>query len=292
MKYIIEKDNEGVRLDRYLRKKLKDTPLTEIFKALRIGKIKVNNKKKKENYRLVEGDKIFIGIGNLEEMEEKKDFIKLSQEDREFLSKNIVFENDDLIIFNKGKDIVMHKGSGFEYGISEMFKSYYETDDFNFINRIDKKTSGLVIGAKNKISTRVLAEELRENNIRKKYYILVHGNIQKNIFTIENYLKKIEDKVVVTDANDEEGKIAITHFKVIKRYERYTLLEGELLTGRTHQLRVQLSNMGNPIVGDTRYGKKDGENTLYLNSFYYEIPKYNIKIENSLPDFFVKKLGD
>ena len=292
MKYIIEKDNEGVRLDRYLRKKLKDTPLIEIFKALRIGKIKVNNKKKKENYRLVEGDKIFIGIGNLEEMEEKKDFIKLSQEDREFLSKNIVFENDDLIIFNKDKDIVMHKGSGFEYGISEMFKSYYETDDFNFINRIDKKTSGLVIDAKNKISTRVLAEELRENNIRKKYYILVHGNIQKNIFTIENYLKKIEDKVVVTDANDEEGKIAITHFKVIKRYERYTLLEGELLTGRTHQLRVQLSNMGNPIVGDTRYGKKDGENTLYLNSFYCEIPKYNIKIENSLPDFFVKKLGN
>ena len=292
MKYIIEKDNEGVRLDRYLRKKLKDTPLTEIFKALRIGKIKVNNKKKKENYRLVDGDKIFIGIGNLEEMEEKKDFIKLSQEDREFLSKNIVFENDDLIIFNKDKDIVMHKGSGFEYGISEMFKSYYETDDFNFIYRIDKKTSGLVIGAKNKISTRVLAEELRENNIRKKYYILVYGNIQKNIFTIENYLKKLEDKVVVTDANDEDGKIAITHFKVIKRYERYTLLEGELLTGRTHQLRVQLSNMGNPIVGDTRYGKKDGENTLYLNSFYSEIPKYNIKIENSLPDFFVKKLGN
>ncbi len=104
---------------------MKDTPLTEIFKALRIGKIKVNNKKKKENYRLVEGDKIFIGIGNLEEMEEKKDFIKLSQEDREFLSKNIVFENDDLIIFNKDKDIVMHKGSGFVYGISEIFKSYY-----------------------------------------------------------------------------------------------------------------------------------------------------------------------
>ena len=166
MKYIIEKDNEGVRLDRYLRKKLKDTPLTEIFKALRIGKIKVNNKKKKENYRLVEGDKIFIGIGSLEEMEEKKDFIKLSQEDREFLSKNIVFENDDLIIFNKDKDIVMHKGSGFEYGISEMFKSYYETDDFNFINRIDKKTSGLVIGAKNKISTRILAVAIKEYETR------------------------------------------------------------------------------------------------------------------------------
>ena len=289
MKYIIEKDNEGVRLDRYLRKKLSDTPLTEIFKSLRIGKIKVNNKKKKENYRLVEGDKIFIGIGNLQE-EEEKVFLKLSDEEKKFLTRNIVFENEDLIIFNKGKDIVMHKGSGFDYGISEMFKSYYETDDFNFINRIDKKTSGLVIGAKNKISTRVLAEELRENNIRKKYYILVHGNIKKNIFTVENYLKKIEDKVVVTTKEDQEGKVAVTHFKVVGRYEKYTLLEGELLTGRTHQLRVQLSDMGNPIVGDTRYGIKDGEKSLYLNSFYCEIPKYNIKIENDLPEFFKKKL--
>lgn len=289
MKYIIEKDNEGVRLDRYLRKKLSDVPLTEIFKALRIGKIKVNNKKKKENYRLVEGDKIFIGIGNLQE-EEEKVFLKLSDEEKRFLIKNIVFENDDLIVFNKEKDVVMHKGSGFDYGISEMFKSYYETDDFNFINRIDKKTSGLVIGAKNKISTRVLAEELRENNIRKKYYILVHGNIKKNIFTIENYLKKIEDKVVVTSKDDQEGKVAVTHFKVIDRYEKYTLLEGELLTGRTHQLRVQLSDMGNPIVGDTRYGIKDGEKSLYLNSFYCEIPKYNIKIENDLPEFFKNKL--
>ncbi len=289
MKYIIEKDNEGVRLDRYLRKKLSDVPLTEIFKALRIGKIKVNNKKKKENYRLVEGDKIFIGIGNLQE-EEEKVFLKLSDEEKRFLVKNIVFENDDLIVFNKEKDVVMHKGSGFDYGISEMFKSYYETDDFNFINRIDKKTSGLVIGAKNKISTRVLAEELRENNIRKKYYILVHGNIKKNIFTIENYLKKIEDKVVVTSKDDQEGKVAVTHFKVIDRYEKYTLLEGELLTGRTHQLRVQLSDMGNPIVGDTRYGIKDGEKNLYLNSFYCEIPKYNVKIENDLPEFFKNKL--
>lgn len=293
MKYIIEKDNEGVRLDRYLRKKLSDVPLTEIFKALRIGKIKVNNKKKKENYRLVEGDKIFIGIGNLEEIEEKEtDFLILSENDKNFLQKNIVFENDDLIVFNKEKDIVMHKGSGFEYGISEMFKSYYQTNDFNFINRIDKKTSGLVIGAKNKISTRILAEELRENNIKKKYYILVHGNIEKNKFIIENYLKKIEDKVVVTDKEDIDGKIAITYFTTIKRNKKYTLLEGELVTGRTHQLRVQLSNLGYPIVGDTRYGKKDGESILYLNSHYCEIPKYNIKINKDLPDYFKKKLEE
>lgn len=293
MKYIIEKEDEGVRLDRYLRKKLKSTPLTEIFKAMRIGKIKVNNKKKKENYRLLEGDKVFIGIENdYKDKNEKieEDFIILSPKEKEELKKGIVFENDDLIIFNKKKDIVMHKGSGYEYGISEMFKSYYENNNFNFVNRIDRKTSGLVIGAKNKISTRVLTEEIRENNIKKKYYVLVHGIVNKEKFIIDNYLKKVEDKVVVTTKDDPEGKEAITIFKTLEHGKFITLLEAELITGRTHQLRVQLSDMGYPIIGDTRYGKKDDEKSLYLNSFYCEIPKYNIKVELPVSEFFKLRL--
>ena len=287
MKYIIEKDDENVRLDRYLRKKLTTTPLTEIFKALRIGKIKVNNKKKKENYRLVEGDKLFIG---LDVPEEEIIFMKLQDKDKEFLKKGIVFENEDLIIFNKKKNVVMHKGSGFDYGISEMFKSYFKSNDFNFVNRIDKKTSGLVIGSKNKITTRILTEEIRENRIKKKYYILVHGTINKDKFVIENYLKKIEDKVIVTSKNDTEGKIAITYFKVLKRKNNLTLLEGELVTGRTHQLRVQLSNMGHPILGDTRYGN-DRERILFLNSFYCKIDKFNIEVKLDLPKGFENKLS-
>lgn len=286
MKYIIEKDDEGVRLDRYLRKKLKTTPLTEIFKALRIGKIKVNNKKKKENYRLVEGDKLFIG---LEVSEEEIIFISLEDKDKELLKKGIVFENKDLIIFNKKKDMVMHKGSGFDYGISEMFKSYFKSNDFNFVNRIDKKTSGLVIGSKNKITTRILTEEIRENRIKKKYYILVHGTINQDKFIIENYLKKIEDKVIVTSKNDVGSKIAITYFKVLKRKNNLTLLEAELVTGRTHQLRVQLSNMGYSILGDTRYGN-DRERILFLNSFYCKIEKFNIEVKLDLLKGFEKKL--
>lgn len=286
MKYIIEKDDEGVRLDRYLRKKLKLTPLTEIFKALRIGKIKVNNKKKKENYRLVEGDKLFIG---LEVPDEDIKFINLEEKDKELLKKGIVFENKDLIIFNKKKDMVMHKGSGFDYGISEMFKSYFESNDFNFVNRIDKKTSGLVIGSKNKITTRVLTEEIRENRIKKKYYILVHGIINKDKFIIENYLKKIEDKVIVTSKDNVGSKIAITYFKVLKRKNNLTLLEAELVTGRTHQLRVQLSNIGHSILGDTRYGN-DRERILFLNSFYCKIEKFNINVKLDLPKGFEKKL--
>ena len=290
MKYIIEKDDEGVRLDRYLRKKLKSTPLTEIFKAMRIGKIKVNNKKKKENYRLAEGDKVFIGLEISEEDQKEEPFIKLSDREKEELKDNIVFENDDLIVFNKKKDIVMHKGSGYSYGISEMFKSYFKNNNFNFVNRVDRKTSGLVIGAKNKISTRELTKEIRENNIKKKYYILVHGIIDKKKFIIDNYLKKVEDKVVVTDKDDKDGKNAITIFKTLKHGKNITLLEAELITGRTHQLRVQLANMGHPIIGDTRYGIRDNERSLYLNSFYCEIESYKIKVELPLSEYFKMRL--
>ena len=257
---------------------------------MRIGKIKVNNKKKKENYRLEEGDKVFIGLEVDEEIAKEEPFIKLSPAEKEELKKGIVFENEDLIIFNKKKDVVMHKGSGYDYGISEMFKSYFKNNDFNFVNRIDRKTSGLVVGAKNKISTRVLTEEIRENRVKKKYYVLVHGIINKPKFIIDNYLKKVEDRVIVTDKNDSEGKEAITIFKVLKHGKDVTLLEAELITGRTHQLRVQLSNMGNSIVGDTRYGKKDNEKSLYLNSFYCEIPKYNIKVELPVSEFFRLRL--
>ncbi len=288
MKYIIDIDDHDVRLDRYLKKKLKDTPMGEIFKAMKVGKIKVNNKKKQENYRLQEGDKIFIGIGNLENQEEEK-FIELSEEDKKYLESHIFFETEDAIIYYKEKDIVMHKGSGHDYGLSEMFKSYYNTNDFNFINRIDKKTSGLVIGAKTKRTTRELSEEMRNNLIEKRYYILVHGNIKKKEFVIENYLKKIEDKVIVTTEDDEDGKIAITYYKVIGKNDKYTLLEGRLETGRTHQLRVQLSNIGHPIVGDTRYGIKDREDTLYLNSFYCHLKVYGVEVEEELPDYFKEK---
>ena len=151
MKYIIDKEDEGVRLDRYLRKKLKSTPLTEIFKAMRIGKIKVNNKKKKENYRLEEGDKVFIGLETDEEKNiQEEPFVKLSPAEKEELKKGIVFENDDLIIFNKKKDVVMHKGSGYEYGISEMFKSYFKNNSFNLIvkeNSYNKPDSDRLLDA-------------------------------------------------------------------------------------------------------------------------------------------------
>ena len=184
----------------------------------------------------------------------------------------------------------MHKGSGHEYGISEIIKGYLGNSDFNFVNRIDKSTSGLVIGAKNLVTDRELSEEIRDRNIDKKYYIIVDGKVEKKEFVIKSYLKKLDDKVVELEKFEPGAKESISKFKVIRYGKNCTLLEGALGSGRTHQLRVQLSSFGHPIMGDNKYGRGKG-GIMYLFSYYLNIKKYNIAIELPLPIEYNKVLS-
>ena len=255
IEYIIDEEYESVRVDRFLRKHLKNINLSEIYKMLRKGKIKVNNKKISQDYRLILGDIVFIFLPeNFKENNEEK-FIELSQERKEKLKEMIVFENENLFVINKSLGDVVHKGSGHNISLLEEFRSYYSNNNINFVNRIDKLTSGLVIGAKNIKTAREIAKEIQSGNIVKKYYILVNGKIEKDDFIIENYLKKDEEKVIVSDIEKKDYKRSITHYKRINGNDDYTLLEAELKTGRTHQLRAQLSHIGHTIVGDTKYGE-------------------------------------
>ena len=288
IEYIIDEDYESVRVDRFLRKHLKNINLSEIYKMLRKGKIKVNNKKISQDYRLVLGDIIFIFLPESFKEKSEEKFIELNQVREEKLKQMIVFENDNLFVINKSLGDVVHKGSGHDISLLEEFKSYYSNSNINFVNRIDKLTSGLVIGAKNIKTARDIAKEIQAGNIVKKYCILVNGKIKKDNFILENYLKKDEERVIVSDIEKEGYKKSITYFKKIKEYDRYTLLEDELKTGRTHQLRAQLNHLGNTIVGDTKYGKNEKEDTMYLFSYYLKIDLYNLEIKLDIPDFFNK----
>ncbi|MGL5055517.1 MAG: RluA family pseudouridine synthase [Fusobacteriaceae bacterium] len=293
MEYIIDERYDGVRLDRFLRKMLPNTPLTEIFKGLRVGNIKLNGKKAKENARIEKGDiiKIFKLPGaSIEEKENqvelKNKFINLSEKDLEVIKKGIIFENDNLVIFNKPFGLVMHAGSSHDYGLNEMLMSYYKNPDLAFVNRIDKETSGMVIAAKTLPCARELSEEIRENRVDKRYYILVDGVIKTKNFTRVSFLKKTETEVVELQAYEKGAKESITHFEVVSASNSNTLLIGQLDSGRTHQLRVQLSSMGNPIVGDKKYNPKTKCKRMLLHSYYLEIKKYNLKFELPIPDEF------
>ncbi|WP_300449809.1 RluA family pseudouridine synthase [Fusobacterium sp.] len=289
MEYIIDKEYEDVRLDRFLRKKYEDISLTEIFKGIRTGKVKVNGKKSKENYRLQLEDVVKVFFNGGETKEEKP--VSIENKEIEKIKKSIVYEDERVLIFNKKNNMVMHKGSGYEYGISEMIKSYLKNENFNFVNRIDKATSGLIIGAKSLVVARKLAEDIRNRDIEKKYYILVNGRVREKEFKIKSWLKKVEDKVIEVEEFQEGAKESTSSFKVVEYGKNCTLLEGTLGSGRTHQLRVQLANRGNYIIGDNKYGK-GREKMMYLFSHYIKIERYDIEINLPVPKEFLEKLGN
>ncbi|MCS5422358.1 MULTISPECIES: RluA family pseudouridine synthase [Psychrilyobacter] len=287
MDYKITEEYKDTRVDKFVRKKYEGLKLGEIFKYLRTKKIKVNGKKVDGKYRLQVGDVVNVFLREGATVE--KSFIELTEKEMKYLKAGIVYEDERVLIFDKKPNMVMHKGSGHDYGLSEMLKAYTENMNFTFVNRIDKATSGMIIGAKTLPVVRELSEEIRERRVEKKYYILVDGKPKQNKFTIKSYLKKTETKVIELDEYEEGAKESISYFKVVKNGKERTLLEGLLGTGRTHQLRVQLANEKLPIVGDMKYGISK-ESMMYLYSYYVNIPKYNIEIEREIPENFLKKI--
>lgn len=300
---------ENMRLDRYLRKQFKNEPLSKIFSSIRNGDVKVNAKKSKENYRLSLGDILTIKmLKSSEKKENKFEKIKIKKEDIENYKKMVIFENKDFFIVNKKEKIAMHKGTGHSYGLSEVFKKIYQNENINFSNRLDYDTSGLVIGCKNLKFLRYISEKIRNNEVKKKYFAIVHNNNNNNNninikelkelkkenklnFKIENYLTTEKNGVIVSDSPiSKDSKKSITYFKEkklahLKNFEllkdkKNIVLDVDLVTGRKHQIRAQLANAGLPIIGDSKYGKK-GEK-FYLCCYFVSFDNYEFSIESEV----------
>lgn len=291
--YVVDSETEGMRIDRYLKKTFKSEPLSKIFQALRKGDVKVDGKKVKENYRLSLNERISVKYLKAETTSNENKNNKKSKIEKKILDKykkSVIFENEDFFIVNKEGNIPMHKGTGHKYGLSEIFKEIYNSENINFANRLDYETSGLVIGCKTLKFLRYISEKIRNNEVRKKYIAVVHGIIEEEKFTIENYLVVEENGVSVTE-NETEGKKSITEFRCIGRKKSRetnvknignvgkTALDINLVTGRKHQIRAQISNYGYPIVGDRKYGKNDKSDTLYLCCYYVAFDEYEYEIE-------------
>lgn len=287
MDYKITEEYKDTRVDKFIRKKYEGVKLGEIFKYLRTKKIKVNGKKVEGKYRLQVGDvvNVFLKSGVTKE----KELLKLAPKVINYIKEGIVYEDEKILIFNKKPNMVMHKGSGHEYGLSEMLKSYTNNLNFTFVNRIDKATSGLIIGAKTLPVVRELSQEIRERKVEKKYYILVDGKPKEKEFKIKSFLLKTETNVVQLDEFQEGAKESISYFKLLKSKGNRSILEGKLGTGRTHQLRVQLAEKDLPIVGDMKYGKTKGD-MMCLYSYYVKIEKYDIEIKTEIPNEFIERL--
>lgn len=258
----ITKNDANQRFDRFLRKYFENAPLSLIQKNIRKKNFKINGKRAKADTYVYEDDLIamYISDENYNKWLTKTDFKPTD------FNLDIVFEDKNIIIMDKESGLLTHSTSKADYGnnlVDNMLSYLYKTNQvdksdktFNpaVVNRLDRNTAGLIMGAKNANSLRALNEAIRENRIDKYYLTIVKGEINKE-FTIDTTISKNENRNKVKSAKD--GSRIITHFKPLETNGKYTLLECKLVTGKTHQIRFSLAKNNTPIIGDRKYGDKN-----------------------------------
>ena len=293
--FIVKKDEENNRIDLYLSKKKEEISRVAIQRLISEEKILVNGKKTKSSYKVQENDKI-----TLEEEEPKE--ISLKAQD---IPLEVIYEDNDIIVVNKPKGIVVHPANGNPDGTLVNAVMAICKDSLSgiggeirpgIVHRLDKDTSGIIIVAKNDKAHINLSEQIKNHEVQKTYIALVRGIVKENNATINMPIgrsTKDRKKMAVT----KNGKEAITHFKVLERYNNYTLLEVKIETGRTHQIRVHLSHIGYPIVGDTTYSNGKNEwgiqgQCLHAKSlkFKHPITREEMFLEAEIPEYFQELL--
>lgn len=296
----VDEDYVDQRIDNFLIKKIKNVPKSHIYKIIRSGEVRVNKKRIKADYKLNLNDQI-----RLPPLKLNLSKIKNTSSDLR-IKKNIVYEDDWFLIVNKPEGIASHGGSGISLGLIESLR--IERDDLRYlelVHRLDKNTSGLILVAKKRAALRSLQELFRNKKIIKKYLTLVKGEWLEKKIKVEMNLKKIVTKdgqQVVKKSKD--GKLSQSIFRLVKYIVNLSLIDVELLTGKTHQIRVQLAEMGFPIAGDDKYGDfsfnrtllKRGLKRMFLHAYYIEFmhPFLNKKftLEVGLPDSLKKILDE
>lgn len=287
--YIIKED--GIRLDKAIAELDPDISRMTVQKLIEDDKILVNGKKEKASYKVKINDKIIIEFEKPKESKLKAEEIPL----------NVIYEDNDIIIINKEKGMVVHPGNGNPDGTlanaimarcKDSLSGIGEEIRPGIVHRIDKDTSGIIIVAKNDKAHLNISEQIKEHKTTKTYLALVRGRVKENEATIDMPIgrsKKDRKKMAV----DKYGKKAVTHFKVLKRYSDCTLLEVVIETGRTHQIRVHLSEIGYPIIGDYTYS--NGKNRfdvegqmLHAYKIKFKHPTTNEEVEYTaeLPKYF------
>lgn len=293
--FLVNEDSKNLRLDVFLSRYFEDKSRSYLQNLIEEGNVKVNEKLKKSNYKLKAGERVDILIPEPVGLDVEPEDIPL----------DIVYEDNDVIVVNKPQGMVVHPASGVYNGtlVNALLSHCKDLSGINgvarpgIVHRIDKDTSGVLVIAKNDNSHNKLAEQFKDHSMTRSYIALVEGILKKDEGTIDAPLGRhpIERiKIAVL----KEGRRAVTHYKVLERFNNNTLVECVLETGRTHQIRVHMCHIGHPLVGDPVYGHKKQRFNLKgqllhakkLGFIHPSTGEY-MEFQSDLPDYFSKVIG-
>lgn len=292
---LIDSDYEGERVDKYLSVIFPDSSRAALQKAVEAGNALINGKPVAKNYRLRAGDRLSFSPLAVRPLDVMPENIPL----------DIAYEDNDLLVVNKPKGMVVHPAPGNYDGTLVNALLYHCPDSLSGINgvlrpgivhRIDKDTSGLLIVAKNDFAHRALASQIAEHSFKREYRAIVTGHLKEDSGTIVAPIGRNPNdrkKMAVTDKN---SKNAVTHYETIEKYVGYSYLKLRLETGRTHQIRVHMAYLGHPLAGDTVYGHPPknelslGGQCLHAGLIGFVHPRTNeyMEFQSPLPDYFTK----
>ena len=297
MRLYVTEEAEGDRIDRFLADRCEELSRSFLQKLFKSGEILVDGRPVKASYRVSEGEEAVFEVPEAVLPEIAAEDIPL----------DILYEDEDVIVVNKPKGMVVHPAAGHYTGTLVNALMYHCREDLSGINgvlrpgivhRIDMDTTGALVVCKTDTAHQSLAQQLKVHSITRRYRAIVHGNIKKDTGTVEGTIGRhpVERKKMAV--NVRGGKEAVTHFKVLERFGNYTYIECRLETGRTHQIRVHLSSIGHPLLGDNLYGPKkcpfpflQGQ-TLHamVLGFQHPVSGEYMEFTAPLPEYFEKLL--
>ena len=288
---IVDDANKGKRLDIYVSDNVKNISRSSVQRLIENENILVNNKKVKASYKVELDDVVQVDIPQAEDTQLKAQDIPVP----------VIYEDKDIIVVNKPKGMVVHPANGNPDGTlvnailaicKQSLSGIGGQIRPGIVHRLDKDTSGLLIIAKNDLAHMNMSKQIQDRKVVKKYVALVRGVVKEDEATIDMPIarSKTDRKKMAVDKN---GKNAVTHFKVLKRYNKYTLLDIKIDTGRTHQIRVHMAQIGHPVVGDMVYSNGKNEfgiegQMLHAKSldFTHPVTGEKMHLEAPLPEYF------
>lgn len=290
--WTVEKEMNAVRIDKFISERMDGVSRSYIQKLIKDERVTVDLRPVKANYKVNEGERVEVALPEPVSLDIEPQNIPL----------DILYEDEDVLLVNKPKDMVVHPSAGHMDGTLVNALLYHCKDSLSSINgvmrpgivhRIDKDTTGVLIICKNDKAHNCIAEQLKVHSITRKYHALVWHNLTEDSGTVDAPIGRHPVDRKKMAINHKNGKPAVTHYKVLERFGNYTYVECELETGRTHQIRVHMTSIGHPLIGDPVYGparqpfKTQGQ-MLHAKVFGFIHPTTGeyMEFETPLPDYF------